>query len=158
MTTIFCFSPSSSESLFPTPSLAFSFTPPSPAAKFSGAFLVRRRTACLGMQTHPFSAGRKEILDGMLGANLVCFQTYSYSRHFISTCIRVCGYETTSRGIDVEGHGISVMHCPVGIDAERVARDMCVIYGLDYPRLVLMHFSVHVQEFSPRSAHSTRAS
>ncbi|PPQ80867.1 hypothetical protein CVT25_001876 [Psilocybe cyanescens] len=67
---------------------------------------------------------RKEILDGMLGANLVCFQTYSYSRHFISTCIRVCGYETTSRGIDVEGHVTAVMHCPVGIDAERVARDI----------------------------------
>ncbi|KAF9479323.1 trehalose-6-phosphate phosphatase [Pholiota conissans] len=66
---------------------------------------------------------RKEILDGMLGANLVCFQTYSYSRHFISTCIRVCGYETTTRGIDVEGHVTAVMHCPVGIDAERVARD-----------------------------------
>ncbi|KAF8156017.1 trehalose-6-phosphate phosphatase [Crassisporium funariophilum] len=67
---------------------------------------------------------RKEILDGMLGANLVCFQTYSYSRHFISTCIRVCGYETTSRGIDVEGHVTAVLHCPVGIDAERVARDI----------------------------------
>ncbi|KAF8196101.1 trehalose-6-phosphate phosphatase [Pholiota molesta] len=67
---------------------------------------------------------RKEILDGMLGANLVCFQTYSYSRHFLSTCIRVCGYETNLRGIDVEGHVTAVMHCPVGIDAERVARDI----------------------------------
>jgi len=101
--------------------------------------------------------GRKEILEGMLGANLVCFQTYSYSRHFTSTCVRVCGYETTTRsvpasipaitsstcahpvsahpergqsssdnkyiGIDVQGHVVSVSHCPVGIDAERVARD-----------------------------------
>ncbi|GLB42217.1 putative trehalose-phosphatase [Lyophyllum shimeji] len=67
---------------------------------------------------------RKEILDGMLGANLICFQTYSYSRHFTSTCVRVCGYETTPRGIDVEGHVTSVMHCPVGVDAERVGRDI----------------------------------
>jgi trehalose 6-phosphate synthase/phosphatase len=102
---------------------------------------------------------RKEILEGMLGANLVCFQTYSYSRHFTSTCVRVCGYETTTRslpssipaitssalthpvsghpdhsqssnfsdnkyiGIDVQGHIVSVSHCPVGIDADRVARD-----------------------------------
>jgi trehalose 6-phosphate synthase/phosphatase len=89
--------------------------------------------AVLGLFVHtPFPSSevfrclprRKEILDGMLGANLVCFQTYSYSRHFISTCIRVCGYETTSRGIDVEGHVTAVMHCPVGIDAERVARDI----------------------------------
>ncbi|KAG6330359.1 hypothetical protein ID866_8730, partial [Astraeus odoratus] len=42
---------------------------------------------------------RKEILEGMLGANLVCFQTYSYSRHFLSTCVRVCGHETTSRTV-----------------------------------------------------------
>lgn len=67
---------------------------------------------------------RKEVLDGMLGADLVCFQTYSYTRHFISTCIRVCGYETTIRGIDVEGHVAAVSHCPVGIDAERVTRDI----------------------------------
>lgn len=89
--------------------------------------------ATLGLFVHtPFPSSevfrclprRKEILDGMLGANLVCFQTYSYSRHFISTCIRVCGYETTSQGIDVEGHVAAVSHCPVGIDAERVARDI----------------------------------
>ncbi|KAF5310665.1 hypothetical protein D9619_007726 [Psilocybe cf. subviscida] len=89
--------------------------------------------AVLGLFVHtPFPSSevfrclprRKEILDGMLGANLICFQTYSYCRHFTSTCIRVCGYETTSRGIDVEGHVTAVMHCPVGIDAERVARDI----------------------------------
>ncbi|KAF7325351.1 Trehalose-6-phosphate phosphatase [Mycena venus] len=68
--------------------------------------------------------GRKEILDGMVGADLVCFQTYSYSRHFTSTCIRVCGYETTPRGIDAEGHVTAVTHCPVGVDAERVGRDI----------------------------------
>jgi trehalose 6-phosphate synthase/phosphatase len=67
---------------------------------------------------------RKEILDGMLGANLVCFQTYSYSRHFTSTCVRVCGYEINPRGIDVEGHVAAITHCPVGIDAERVGRDV----------------------------------
>ncbi|KAJ7701179.1 glycosyltransferase family 20 protein [Mycena rosella] len=67
---------------------------------------------------------RKEVLDGMLGADLVCFQTYSYSRHFTSTCVRVCGYETGARGIDKEGHVTAVTHCPVGVDAERVARDI----------------------------------
>lgn len=62
----------------------------------------------------------------MLGANLVCFQTYSYQRHFISSCIRVCGYETTpnQKGIDVEGHVAAVNYSPVGIDSARVARDI----------------------------------
>ena len=72
-------------------------------------------------------AGRKEILDGMLGSNLVVFQTYSYSRHFTSSCIRVCGYEVTSGGgIDVQGHVSAIGYCPVGVDAERVAKDTCV--------------------------------
>ncbi|CAE6417266.1 unnamed protein product [Rhizoctonia solani] len=66
---------------------------------------------------------RKEILDGMLGASLVCFQTYSYSRHFASTCIRVCGYEAAPLGIDVHGALVAISHCPVGIDAVRVERD-----------------------------------
>ncbi|PSS37445.1 hypothetical protein PHLCEN_2v652 [Hermanssonia centrifuga] len=70
---------------------------------------------------------RKEILDGMLGANLICFQTYSYSRHFTSSCVRVCGYEITSRGaIDVQGHVSSIAYCPVGVDADRVRKDMFV--------------------------------
>jgi trehalose-6-phosphate synthase len=71
---------------------------------------------------------RKEILDGMLGANLVCFQNYSYSRHFVSTCIRVCGYESHQNGRGIENpassHLTAVSYCPVGIDAERVAKDV----------------------------------
>ena len=62
----------------------------------------------------------------MLGANLICFQTYSYQRHFISSCIRVCGYEITQnqKGIDVEGHVAAVNYSPVGIDSARVSRDI----------------------------------
>ncbi|KAJ3742715.1 trehalose-6-phosphate phosphatase [Lentinula detonsa] len=71
---------------------------------------------------------RKEILDGMLGANLICFQNYSYTRHFVSTCIRVCGYESHLNGRGIENpsssHVTAVSYCPVGIDAERVARDV----------------------------------
>ncbi|CAK5262104.1 unnamed protein product [Mycena citricolor] len=89
--------------------------------------------AVLGLFIHtPFPSSevfrclprRREILDGMCGADVVCFQTYSYTRHFISTCIRVCGYEITPRGIDAQGHVTAVTHCPVGVDAERVGRDI----------------------------------
>ncbi|THH14614.1 hypothetical protein EW146_g5739 [Bondarzewia mesenterica] len=88
---------------------------------------------CIGLFVHtPWPSSevfrclprRKEILDGMLGANLVCFQTYSYSRHFTSSCVRVCGYEVAARGIDVQGHVTSVKHCPVGVDAARVTQDL----------------------------------
>ncbi|THH12060.1 hypothetical protein EW145_g216 [Phellinidium pouzarii] len=67
---------------------------------------------------------RDEILDGMLGANLVCFQTYSYSRHFTSSCIRVLGYETTAKGIDNQGYVTTVSHCAVGVDALRISKDV----------------------------------
>lgn len=66
---------------------------------------------------------RREILDGMLGSNLVCFQTYSYSRHFLSSCIRVCGYESTSSGVEANGFNTAISHCPIGIDVERVLQD-----------------------------------
>lgn len=64
---------------------------------------------------------RKDILEGMLGANLVSFQTYSYSRHFVSSCIRVCGFESTSTGVDVNGQSVVVTYCPIGIDIQGVA-------------------------------------
>ena len=65
---------------------------------------------------------RREILEGMVGANLVLFQTYSYSRHFVSSCIRVCGYESTTNGVDVNGQTVAVSYCPIGIDVERVSK------------------------------------
>lgn len=57
----------------------------------------------------------------MLGANIVIFQTYAYSRHFVSTCIRVCGFESTPGGIDANGSVTAVGYCPIGIDVKRVA-------------------------------------
>lgn len=69
---------------------------------------------------------RVELLRGMLGANLCCFQTYSYGRHFLSSCVRVCGYEALEGGIGVDADGsiTSVAYCPIGIDAERTERDL----------------------------------
>ncbi|RUO95417.1 hypothetical protein BC936DRAFT_144096, partial [Jimgerdemannia flammicorona] len=46
--------------------------------------------------------------------------TYSYSRHFISSCTRVLGYESTPKGVDAHGHVIAVGTFPIGIDADRV--------------------------------------
>ncbi|KAI8882368.1 glycosyltransferase family 20 protein [Backusella circina FSU 941] len=63
---------------------------------------------------------RKEILQGMLGANLVGFQTYAYARHFIGSCTRVLGCESTQTGVNVNGHIVSVGTFPIGIDAARV--------------------------------------
>ncbi|CAO3613141.1 unnamed protein product [Mucor hiemalis] len=65
---------------------------------------------------------RNKILQGMLGANLVGFQTYSYARHFISSCTRVLGCETTQVGVSHNGTTVSVGAFPIGVDSNRVNR------------------------------------
>ncbi|CEI91267.1 hypothetical protein RMCBS344292_05564 [Rhizopus microsporus] len=65
---------------------------------------------------------RNEILQGILGANLVGFQTYSYARHFISSCTRVLGCETTQIGVSHHGTLISVGAFPIGVDCARVSQ------------------------------------
>ncbi|KAF9438868.1 threalose-6-phosphate phosphatase [Entomortierella beljakovae] len=65
---------------------------------------------------------RVEVLNGILGANQIGFQTYSYARHFISCCTRVNGYESTPRGVDALGSTVWVGTFPIGIDAERVEK------------------------------------
>lgn len=69
---------------------------------------------------------REAILDGLLGADLCAFQTWSYGRHFLSSCVRVMGYETSSDGMGHVNHNGSITHirhCPIGIDAERCDQD-----------------------------------
>jgi trehalose-phosphatase len=65
---------------------------------------------------------RKDILNGMLGSNLIGFQTYAHSRHFISSCTRVLGVESTKGGIDFHGVVVAICIFPVGIDVDRVSR------------------------------------
>ncbi|KAI7904460.1 glycosyltransferase family 20-domain-containing protein [Cokeromyces recurvatus] len=65
---------------------------------------------------------RQEILKGMLGANLVGFQTYAHARHFISTCTRILGYESSPEGVEYEGHFCYVGTFPIGIDVDAVDR------------------------------------
>ncbi|PWN53944.1 hypothetical protein IE53DRAFT_309331 [Violaceomyces palustris] len=67
---------------------------------------------------------RKEILEGMLGADLACFQAFSYSRHFLSSCIRVCGFEAASNSVEsYNGHITNISYNPIGIDSAKIARD-----------------------------------
>lgn len=59
----------------------------------------------------------------MLGSDVVSFQTYSYSRHFVSACIRVCGFESAEGGVEANGSFTAVCYCPIGIDIARVSYD-----------------------------------
>ncbi|KAJ5247048.1 hypothetical protein N7468_002031 [Penicillium chermesinum] len=61
-------------------------------------------------------APRKELLEGMLGANLIGFQTSEYCRHFLQTCSRILCVEATTEGIQMEDRFINVGTFPIGID------------------------------------------
>ncbi|KAJ2221103.1 hypothetical protein IWW45_008956, partial [Coemansia sp. RSA 485] len=63
---------------------------------------------------------RKEILNGMLGSTSIGFQTYSYARHFLSSCTRVLGLESTPTGIDNKGSIVNIGVFPIGIDVKFV--------------------------------------
>ena len=54
----------------------------------------------------------------------------TYCCHLLSTCIHLCSYETNSWGINVGGHVTAVMHCPVGVDAERIERESMSVISL----------------------------
>ncbi|KAF2012175.1 glycosyltransferase family 20 protein [Aaosphaeria arxii CBS 175.79] len=60
---------------------------------------------------------RKEILEGVLGSNMIGFQSYSYSRHFSSCCTRVLGFDSSSAGVDAYGAHVAVDVFPIGINA-----------------------------------------
>ncbi len=67
---------------------------------------------------------RKEVLCGMLGADLVGFHTYEDARHFISSVLRLLGHENEFGTISIEDEDRSVIvdNFPMGVDAQEIMR------------------------------------
>jgi len=59
---------------------------------------------------------RKEILHGMLGADLIGFHTYDYARHFVSSVRRILDYESNLGNIYIKNRIVKVDTFPMGID------------------------------------------
>lgn len=59
---------------------------------------------------------RKQILEGMMGADLIGFQQYSYLRHFLITVSRILSLDTSPRGIQLPETVVSVGIFQMGID------------------------------------------
>ncbi|MFC1992619.1 bifunctional alpha,alpha-trehalose-phosphate synthase (UDP-forming)/trehalose-phosphatase [Chloroflexota bacterium] len=62
---------------------------------------------------------RKEILEGLLGADLVGFHTYDYARHFLDSVHNLLGYEAFMGQIITAERAIRTDVFPMGIDYER---------------------------------------
>jgi trehalose 6-phosphate synthase/phosphatase len=64
---------------------------------------------------------RREILEGLLGADQVGFHTYDYERHFMSCVRRLLGYDSVFNRIHLEERIVKVDFFPLGINFERFA-------------------------------------
>ena len=62
---------------------------------------------------------RKEILEGLLGADLIGFHTYDYVRHFLSAVRQILGFEHNLGNIFAKKRQIKVDAFPMGIDYEK---------------------------------------
>lgn len=62
---------------------------------------------------------RNELLRGMLGADLLGFQTYDDVRHFISSASRILGASQHTGRLEFEGRQVTVDSFPISIDADR---------------------------------------
>ncbi|MCD6347597.1 MAG: bifunctional alpha,alpha-trehalose-phosphate synthase (UDP-forming)/trehalose-phosphatase [Bacteroidales bacterium] len=61
---------------------------------------------------------RLELLEGVLGADLIGFHTYDYQRHFMSSVRRLMGYETFFNRIRLDDRILKTDAFPKGIDYE----------------------------------------
>ncbi|MBU7032724.1 MAG: bifunctional alpha,alpha-trehalose-phosphate synthase (UDP-forming)/trehalose-phosphatase [Theionarchaea archaeon] len=62
---------------------------------------------------------RKEILEGLLGADLIGFHTFDYVRHFLSAVRQILGFEHNLGNIFARERVIKVDAFPMGIDYEK---------------------------------------
>ncbi|WP_372919515.1 bifunctional alpha,alpha-trehalose-phosphate synthase (UDP-forming)/trehalose-phosphatase [Salegentibacter sp.] len=69
---------------------------------------------------------REEVLEGMLGADLIGFHTYDYERHFLSSVSRILRLQVDFNEVTLPERIVKVDSFPMGIDYdkfEQAARD-----------------------------------
>ncbi len=64
---------------------------------------------------------RREILEGLLGADLIGFHTYEYTHHFLQSALRILGYEHHLGQVVAADHVARVDTFPMGIDVDKFA-------------------------------------
>jgi trehalose 6-phosphate synthase/phosphatase len=67
-------------------------------------------------------AWREGLIEGLLGSSLIGFHTHEYTRDFLSSVLRTCGYEHQLGRLTLRDRVVKVDTFPMGIDFERFAR------------------------------------
>ncbi|KAI8901069.1 glycosyltransferase family 20-domain-containing protein [Globomyces pollinis-pini] len=65
---------------------------------------------------------RKQLLNGLLAADLVGFQIHAFMRHFLMTCSRLLSLDSTPKAILMDNSTVAVGSYPIGIDLETLNR------------------------------------
>ena len=65
---------------------------------------------------------REELIEGVLGADLIGFHTYDYQRHFTSCVRRLLGYDVQMNHINLGDRISKVDVFPMGIDFEKFSK------------------------------------
>lgn len=65
---------------------------------------------------------RKELLNGMVGADLVGFHTYDDVRHFLSSVNRLIGVDSQMGSIRIDDRLVNIDAFPMGIDVEKFSK------------------------------------
>ncbi len=60
-----------------------------------------------------------DLLEGLLGADLIGFHTYEYMQHFLQCVLRILGYEHHMGQVSLSNHIVKVETYPMGIDFRR---------------------------------------
>ncbi len=93
-----------------------------------GLVRAQRPEAAVGFFMHiPFPSyelfrtlpWREELIEGMLGADLLGFHTFDYARHFISASLRLAGVEQSLTELIYKDRILRVDSFPMGIDFEK---------------------------------------
>jgi len=64
---------------------------------------------------------RTQLLEGMLGADLIGFHTFGYMRHFLSSVSQLLGYPSQNGRLELPHRTVLIDAFPMGIDYERYA-------------------------------------
>ncbi len=85
---------------------------------------------------------RSQVLEGLMGADLIGFHTHDYAQYFLRCVMRILGRENHMGQIEMPTHVLEVGTFPMGIDFEKfhtmdVAPHRSHKAGPDEPRMVL---------------------
>lgn len=67
---------------------------------------------------------RQQLLQGLLGADLIGFHIYDYARHFLSSVMRILGSDNSHGNLIVNDRIIKIDAFPIGIDYAKYVRSL----------------------------------